>query len=198
MADEEDTPVKITMHSDSLPPGSIIIPDPYESYPNSLPTGKNAESFYIAKDSMALQLGYLNINNQDSIESVIDPSSEIIATSEEICHNLSLAYDPSLCLNRKSVNSTTDLSLGLACNIPCHLAKITLFLQIHVIKNLAYNILLSRPFDVLKESVIKNYCNKDQTITICNPNSNCQATVPTVPHGKPWHDPNCKEPYFQK
>jgi hypothetical protein len=118
--------------------------------------------------------------------------------SEEICHDLGLAYDPSLHLNMKSANSTTDSSLGLACNIPCHLAEINLFLQIHVIKNLAYNILLSRPFNILTESVIKNYCNEDWTITICNPNSNCQATVPTVPHRKPQHDPNHKKPYFQK
>lgn len=54
MADEEDTLVKITMHSDSLPPGSIIIPDPFESYLNMLPAGSNAESFYVTKDSMAL------------------------------------------------------------------------------------------------------------------------------------------------
>jgi hypothetical protein len=100
--------------------------------------------------------------------------------SEEICHDLGVAYDPSIHLNMKSANGTTDLSLGLACNVPCHLAKITLFLQIHIIKNLAYDILLSRPFDILMESVIKNYCNEDQTITIWDPNSNCQATVPTV------------------
>jgi hypothetical protein len=118
--------------------------------------------------------------------------------SEEICHDLGLAYDPSIHLNMKSANSTTDLSLGLTCNVPCYLAEITLFLQIHVIKNLAYDILLGRPFDVLMESVIKSYRNEDQTITICNPNSNCQATVPTVPCRKPQHDPNCKEPYFQK
>jgi hypothetical protein len=54
MADEEDTLVKITMHLDSLPPGSIIIPDPFKSYLNLLPTGTNAESFYVAKDSTAL------------------------------------------------------------------------------------------------------------------------------------------------
>jgi hypothetical protein len=54
MADEEDTSVKITTHSDSLLPGSIIIPDPFESYLNTLPPGSNAESFYVAKDSTAL------------------------------------------------------------------------------------------------------------------------------------------------
>jgi hypothetical protein len=54
MADEEETLVKITTHLDSLPPGSIIIPNPFKSYLNSLPAGTNTESFYIAKDSMAL------------------------------------------------------------------------------------------------------------------------------------------------
>jgi hypothetical protein len=43
-----------------------------------------------------------------------------------------------------------------------------------------YHILLGRPFNVLTESIIKNYANSDQTITICDPNTGKVTTIPTI------------------
>jgi hypothetical protein len=75
----------------------------------------------------------------------------------------------------------STISLGLAQNVPCEIGNITLYMQIHIIRNPAYNILLGRPFDVLTESVIRNYRNEAQTITIRDPNSSRTATIPTIP-----------------
>ena len=62
--------------------------------------------------------------------------------------------------------------------------KITLFLQIHVIRNAAYDILLGRPFDVLTKSVVKNYSNESQTLTLVCPNTQAVVTVPTLARGR--------------
>ena len=86
--------------------------------------------------------------------------------SESTCHSLALAYDPRICLNMESMNSSYDLSLGLACNIPFQVGPITLYLQVHVICSPSYEILLGWLFDMLTESIIHNYTNEDQTITI--------------------------------
>ncbi|KAJ7101247.1 hypothetical protein B0H15DRAFT_769685 [Mycena belliarum] len=56
---------------------------------------------------------------------------------------------------------------------------------VHVVRSPAYDILLGRPFDVLTESVVRNFSNENQTITICDPNTGKVATVPTVPRGPP-------------
>jgi predicted aspartyl protease len=40
----------------------------------------------------------MDINGKNTVESVIDPGSSIIAMSKDICHELGLAYDPSICL----------------------------------------------------------------------------------------------------
>jgi hypothetical protein len=140
----------------------------------------------------------LDINHLDTIESVVDPGSEIIAMSEEICLDLGLPYDPSIRMNLTSANGEVDRSLGLARNVPCHIGDITLFLQIHIVRKPAYDILLGRPFDVLTESTVQNFRDENQTITIRDPNSHRRVTIPTVPRGKPRHDPNRKEPYFRK
>ena len=98
--------------------------------------------------------------------------------SEDVCHALSLAYDPDVILNMQSANREVDKLLGLARNVPFHVGDVTVFLQVHVIRSPAYDILLGRPFDVLTESVVHNFANEDQTITIHNPNSRTNVTVP--------------------
>jgi hypothetical protein len=85
----------------------------------------------------------LDINYQDTIKSIIDPGSEIIVMSKDICHDLGLSYDLTIHMNLTSANGKVDQSLGLSHNVPCHIADITLFLQIHIVQKPAYNILLS-------------------------------------------------------
>jgi hypothetical protein len=60
---------------------------------------------------------------------------------------------------------------------------ITLYLQVHILHSPTYDILLGCPFDILTQSVICNFCNKNQTITIKDPNSGKSATIPTVARG---------------
>jgi len=171
------------------PPGSLVIQDPYEQYLSSLRPGEHPDHnrLTVAKESHALRSVLMLVDNQESVESIIDPGSQIIAMSEAVCHDLGIIYDPSIRLNMQSANGEIDLSLGLAQNVPCRLSDITLYLQIHVIRSPAYDILLGRPFDILTESVVKNFANEEQTITIRDPNSGRRATIPTISRGLPRH-----------
>jgi hypothetical protein len=121
------------------------------------------------------------VDNREEVESIIDLGSQIIAMSKAVCHDIGLAYDPSIKLNMHLANSEVDQSLGLSRNVPCKINTITLYLQIHIIRSPAYNILLGQPFDILTKSTVKNFPNKDQTITIVNPNTKRSVTIPTLP-----------------
>ena len=90
--------------------------------------------------------------------------THFIAMSEEVCHDLGLIYDPSIRLNMQSANGDIDQSLGLSRNVPCRLGTVTLYLQVHVIRSAAYNILLGRPFDVLTESTVKTSPTKTRRL----------------------------------
>jgi hypothetical protein len=54
----------------------------------------------------------------------------------------------------------------------------------------AYKILLRWPFDISTESIVKNFNNEDQTITIVDPNTACNVTIPTLPRSplRRWHN----------
>ena len=62
---------------------------------------------------------------------------------------------------------------------------ITLLIQCHVVQSPAYDILMGRPFDVLMSSVVRNYDNAEQTITITDPNLGKVYTIPTIERGPP-------------
>jgi hypothetical protein len=171
--------------SKTPPPGSLIIPDPYETYLKTLPIGAIPDRLIVAKESSALRSIFPLVDHQRHVEAILDPGSQIIAMAEEVCFDLGLAYDPSVILNMQSANGEVDQSLGLARNVPVQIGEITLYVQIHIIRSPAYDILLGRPFDILTESVVRNFSNEEQTVTIFDPNSGRRATIPTSARGRP-------------
>src|SRR5271155_4042312 len=122
-------------------------------------------------ESGAVRSVFATIDHSQKKECILDPGCQIIAMSEASCHDLSLAYDPSIILNMQSANGNINASLGLSRNVPFQIGKITFYLQVHIIHSPAYDVLLGRPFDILTESVVRNFANEDQTITIHNPNT---------------------------
>jgi hypothetical protein len=172
-----------SIHNRIPPRGAIIIPDPIERYYRSLPPGQepDPDRLVVSKESSAVRSIFAVIDSTRKRECILDPGCQIIAMADDVCHELSLVYDPSIKLNMQSANGTLDWSLGLARNVPFTIGEITLYLQVHIIGSPAYDILLGRPFDILTESIVRNFANEDQTITITDPNTGQRHTVPTFP-----------------
>ena len=170
-----------------VPSKAMYTEDPIEQYYRMLRPGEkpDPEKLMVAAESCALRSIVPIIDNSFKVECILDPGCQIIAMSEEVCHELALPYDPSITLNMQSANGTIDQSLGLARNVLFHIAGITIYMQVHVLRNPAYDILFGRPFDVLTESVVRNYRNEDQTITLHDPNTGKAVTIPTVTRGPP-------------
>ena len=124
------------------PPGALIVPDPYETYLKSLPSGTMPELLVVAKESSALHSIFPLVDNQQHIEGILDPGSQIIAMAQEVCLDLGLVYDPTVVLHMQSANGEVNPSLGLARNVPMRIGDITLYVQIHIICSPAYDILL--------------------------------------------------------
>jgi hypothetical protein len=78
---------------------SITIPDVYQTYINSLAPGERPIPLNVAQESHALRSIMMVINNREEVEGIIDLGSQIIAMSEADCHDIGLAYDPSIKLN---------------------------------------------------------------------------------------------------
>jgi hypothetical protein len=182
---ESHMPIAFSAARRAPPADATIIADPYEALLKARTSEGDGsqETIEVATESNALRAILPVVDGSEKVEAILDPGCQIVAMSEEVCNALAIPYDPSIRLNMISANGGVDQSLGLARNVPFHVGEITLYLQVHILRSPAYDILLGRPFDILTQSVVRNYRNEDQTITILDPNTGKTATVPTVPRG---------------
>ena len=140
----------------------------------------------VAKESHALRAIKMDIADKGLVECILDPGSMIVCMSDAVSHQIGIPYNPGISLEMQSANGTLDKTLGLAQNVPFSIDGITFLFQVHVVRSPAYDILLGRPFDVIAQSVIKNYANAEQTVTITDPVTARQWTVPTIERGPPF------------
>ena len=136
----------------------------------------------VAKESHALRSIVPIVDGTTAIECILDSGCQIVGMS------LGSTLNPKNTVLMQSANGTVDRSLGIVQDLSFHFGSLELKLQVHVIDEPAYDILLGCPFDVLTESTVRNYKNEDQTITITDPNDPSRvATMQTRPRGPPWH-----------
>ena len=137
------------LHHCTLPAGTTIIPDEFKLYYKSLKPGQtpDPDCIMVAAGILPVCCIHMLVNNSLKAECILDPGSQIIAMAEHICHQLGLTYNPSIWLGMQSANSQVNPSLGLAQNMPFLIGKLTFYLQVHMLKSLAYDILLGQPFE---------------------------------------------------
>ena len=114
----------------------------------------------------------------------MDNGSQIISMDTRIATGLHLHWDPDVRVHMQSANGTLNSTRGLARNVPFTFGDITIFMQVHIMDDVPYDVLIGRPFDVLCETEIKNAKNGDQFITITDPNTGRKVTIPTYPRGE--------------
>ena len=181
----EHMPAAFATVAKAPPPNATIITDPYEVYlcDNAGTINPADPNTMVTTESSTLRAILLVVDGQDKVEAILDPGCQIVAMSEEVCNALVLHYNPTIRLNMMSANGGIDQSLGLAHNLPFLIGNITLYLQVHILCNPTYDILLGQPFDVLTQSVVQNYPNENQTVTNLDPNTGRKVTVPMIPRG---------------
>ena len=192
-SDDEDTSETLAIPTFAIPnaqhrtppEGALVIPDPIETYVRSLPTGTipDPDRLVVACENSAVRSIFALVDNNRRKECILDSGCQVVTISKSVSHELAIAYDPTFRISMQSANGELDMSLGLARNVPFKIGPVTFYMQAHVIDSNAYEVLLGRPFDVLTESVIRNFANEDQTITIHDPNTGQHVTVPTLARG---------------
>ncbi len=141
------------------------------------------DSMVVVVESNVLCAILPQVDSQEKIEAILDPGCQIVTMLEEVCTALALPYDPAVTLNMIAANSGIDQLLGIARNMPFLIGDIMLFFQVHILWLPAYNILLGWPFDTLTQSVVRNFCDENQSVTIQDLNLDKVVTIPTIACG---------------
>ena len=101
----------------------------------------------------------------------------------ETAIRLMLSWDPDITILMEGANGQLRKTEGLARNVPFVFGDITVYLQVHIIDQPAYEILLGRPFEILTESMTRNKLDGGSTVTIKDPNSKRRCELPTHARG---------------
>ncbi|RPD73174.1 hypothetical protein L226DRAFT_465986 [Lentinus tigrinus ALCF2SS1-7] len=178
-------PVSFAQASQAPPPGAIVVQDPYEVYLRTLPPGEDPVPLRVSLESAAVRAIEGVFCNKARVSCILDSGSAIISMSEGVAHTLGIDYDHRLTIPMQTANGSVTSTLGLARNVPVRFGSIVVYLQIHVIPDAPYDVLLGRPFDVLTSSSVQTNSDSSQTITLYDPNSDLETTIPTLPRIDP-------------
>jgi hypothetical protein len=166
-----------------VPDDGVVISDPVVRYHQNLLEGETPKQIIMAKESQSLRTVFPLINGTHTVESICDSGSQIVSMSEEVAKQLHLSYNPDIVVYMQSANRSSEPTLGVAENVPFSFGNITVYLQVHIIRDPAYKVLLGRPFDCLLQSVTSNYNDGSATLTLTCPQTKKRITVNTYARG---------------
>jgi hypothetical protein len=174
-----------------LLPGCLVATDIVLQYYSTLGDGQAPKQIYTSMESASLRVLFPKINGQEKVECVVDSGSQIVSMALKSAEGLGLSWDPDVTIFMQSANGQLKKSAGLARNVLFLFGDIPIYLQVHIIDQPAYYVLLGRPFDILSETNIQNFKDGSQSITIRDPNTQRRITLPTHARGKfqPSSDP---------
>ena len=163
--------------------GGMVAGDPVLQYMHFLPPGETPQPLYTATESASLRVVFPTINGGERVECVVDSGSQIVSMALKLAERLGIIWDPDVRIHMQSAGGEMKRSAGLARNVPFLFGDIPVYLQVHIIDQPAYDVLLGRPFDVLTESHVKNTTTGTQTLTIRDPASARRCVIPTHARG---------------
>jgi hypothetical protein len=133
----------------------------------------------VGKDSVSLRSVFPVLEGKLTVECVLDSGCQIVAMKDTIWEQLGNNLQVEERMSMEAANSSVTSSSGRLRNVRFTFGDIDIYLQVQVMSNPPYDVLLGRPFTTLTECVTKDFVDGDQHITIRDPNSGRLVTIPT-------------------
>lgn len=156
---------------------------------------RNEDGLIVAHHSIPLRSLSVKVMDSDqSIISVLDSGSEIIAMPKRVWESLGLPVRSDHLLTMSNANTSTDQTIGVIENLRLDFGAGEVCLQVQVVPRANFDLLLGRPFHCLMSASTVDSPDGSQTITLTDPNSGKTYRLPT----RPWTDgcPRCRRGLF--
>nr|VWP00813.1 Uncharacterized protein [Ganoderma boninense] len=177
--------------ADPAPANAPSLPEarPLDSSPSSPLVGAQASLFATEArepspvtgcERKPVRVLWCLINHAKVEECILDGGCQIVAMSEECSRRNKIRVDPFVGLDVQSANGSLDNAIGLGRDVPFQLTpEITVYLQVFVMRNAAYDVLLGRPFETLLNLTTENLGPDSHFVTVDCPNAKTSARIPT-------------------
>ena len=170
---------------------NLVEEEQVDSYLNTCFEEEQASSFYDAErynpqspsavPSLPLRVIFPTFANGVEPECILDGGAQVVVMRRDVWEKLRSPITSSKAMSMESANSTRAMTLGLIENQPVKLGPVTIYLQIQVVDNAPFEVLLGRPFfDVTSCSEISR-SGGNHEIHIKDPKTGVSYAFPTEP-----------------
>ena len=144
---------------------------------------ERADNIIVADHSVNLQVLDLTLDDKVQVEAILDEGSQIVGLRKDIWEKLGVPVRSDHKMNMISANASSNQTIGLIHDLKVTIGAYNFYLQVQVVENASYEMLLGRPFLTLTEANTQHYANGDSHITLQDPNSKAIITLPTRARG---------------
>ena len=109
----------------------------------------------------------------------VDDGSQILSIRQDVWERLGLPLRSDKIMVMESANKTKDETMGLLQDLKVQIGEYDFYLQVQVVKDAPYELLLGRPFLTLTQANHKHFTNGESRLTLIDPNTRDTITVPT-------------------
>ena len=151
------------------------------------------DSLIVAKHTEELRVINVLIHGVEVI-ATLDDGSQIISIRQDKWEKTGLPIRSDKIMIMESANKSRDETMGLLQDLKITIGGYDFYLQVQVVRDAPYEMLLGRPFFTLTSASHKHFDCGDSRLTLFDPNTGNKIMLPTRPRDKPINiNPNQSE-----
>ncbi|KAF5323887.1 hypothetical protein D9611_008277 [Ephemerocybe angulata] len=141
----------------------------------------------VANHTETLRTLELDLDGKVKVHAILDEGSQIIGLRRDIWERLGLPLRSDHTMVMESANGSTSRTLGVIPDLLVRIGTCEFRLQVQVVEEAGYEMLLGRPFHVLAQAQMQHHRDGSGTITLTDPRTRAVITVPTKARGEALH-----------
>lgn len=133
-----------------------------------------------AMDRFALRSIKVKLDNIGPLQAILDSGSSVIAIPRRVSNALQRPYRSDRLVKMTTADGNNHWTLGFVPEAILSIGSVKLSVPLQIVDNGDFDILLGRPFFALTQCVTRDRLDGSQTITIMDPETHDEYTIPTA------------------
>lgn len=138
----------------------------------------SADNVVVAKHTEELRVFDIMISGL-KVVATVDDGSQIISIRQDIWEKLGIPIRSDKIMIMESANKSRNETMGLLQDLKVSIGGYDFFLQVQVVHDAPYKMLLGCPFFTLTQATHKHFDNGESRLTLFDPNTGDKITFPT-------------------
>ena len=117
--------------------------------------------------------------NGMTIEALADDGSQILSIRKDIWEKIGTPIRSDHVMMMESANRSKNETMGLLQDLKVEIGGYDFYVQVQVVQEAPYELLLGRPFFTLTQATYRHFSNGSSHLTLIDPNTHAIITIPT-------------------